>query len=313
MTTVAWDAPSRTPATLDQTQHMNVTDLAGRTVLVTGAGSGIGRATVLAMARRGANAVICDINAEGLRATEKAIVALGREAFAQCVDVADRRQMEAFSDAVHERVEAVDILVNNAGVALGGGVLELKLDDWDWIVSINLMGVVHGCHFFVPRMVQRGRGGHVVNICSTAGFAASETMAAYVTTKFGVLGFSESLRDELFRRNIGVTAVCPGIINTPITRAARLRGQAANPKAQAHLIAIFERRNYPPERVAENILKAIQRNRAVAPISPEAWFMYYLKRLSPWLVATMTRKLDARLRRELGVGGLDSGKERVAR
>jgi NAD(P)-dependent dehydrogenase (short-subunit alcohol dehydrogenase family) len=281
---------------------MDVTRLHGKTALVTGGASGIGKATALALARRGASLVVCDVNETGLVETEQQIRALGREVFAQRVDVADREEMRRFADTVHGRVEAVDILMNNAGVALGAGFLDTSLEDWDWIVSINFWGVIHGCHYFVPPMVKRGRGGHVVNVSSTAGYVAAEGLLAYAATKFAVLGLSEALRDELGRHAIGVTAVCPGVINTPITESARLRGFQAIPAVRDGMIAAFRRRNYPPERVAENILKAVQRNRGVAPISPEAWFAYILKRMSPWTIAWINRTLAARVRRQAGAG-----------
>jgi NAD(P)-dependent dehydrogenase (short-subunit alcohol dehydrogenase family) len=274
---------------------MDVSDLHGKTALVTGAGSGIGKATALAMARRGAGLVICDVNEHGLAETEAQVRALGRNVLARRVDVADRDAMRAFAAAVHADIDALDILMNNAGVAIGGGFLHTTLEDWDWIVGINLMGVVHGCHFFIPQMVARGRGGHVVNVSSVAGYTASEALAAYATTKFGVLGLSEALRDELTRHRIGVTAVCPGIINTPITRAARMRGPDATAETQRQVIALYERRNYTAERVAENILRAIQRNRGVAPISPEAWALYYVKRLAPGMLFRIGRFLNARM------------------
>ncbi|MBI4516163.1 MAG: SDR family NAD(P)-dependent oxidoreductase [Deltaproteobacteria bacterium] len=280
---------------------MDVRDLSGKMVLVTGAASGIGKATALACARRGASLAICDVNESALAETERELRALGREVLARRVDVASRHDLHEFAAAVHAQVEAVDILMNNAGVALGGGFMDTSLEDWDWIVGINQWGVIHGCHFFVPAMVKRGRGGHVINVSSTAGFVAAEALLAYSTTKFAVLGLSEALRDELYRDHIGVTAVCPGVINTPITQSARLRGIQAGPEARERMIALFRRRNYPPERVAENLLKAVQRNRAVAPISPEAWFAYYTKRLAPWLVAWMNRKLGEQMRREAGV------------
>ncbi len=278
---------------------MDMQTLQGRTALVTGAASGIGRATVLALARRGAGLVVCDVNEDGLAAVAGEIRALGRDVLARRVDVASAEEMTAFAAAVHERVEAVDLLVNNAGVGLGGGVLHTSLDDWRWIVGINLFGVIHGCHFFVPPMVRRGRGGHVVNVASAAGYVASEALAAYSTTKFGVFGFSEALRQELRRHRIGVTTVCPGIINTPITETSPLRGPDATPEARAYMVETYRRRNYPPERVAENILRAVQRNRGVAPISPEAWVMYGLKRISPGLVAWLDRKAGERTRREV--------------
>jgi NAD(P)-dependent dehydrogenase (short-subunit alcohol dehydrogenase family) len=280
---------------------MDVTNLSGKTALVTGAASGIGRETALELARRGADLVICDVNETGLAETEQEIRRLGRNVLSRRVDVAKRDEMREFAAAVHERVDAIDILVNNAGVGLGGGFLHTSLDDWDWIVGINLWGVIYGCHFFVPRMVERERGGHVVNVSSAAGYVATEALAAYSTTKFGVLGLSEALRDELARHRIGVTTVCPGIINTPITESSPLRGPGATPDARARMIELYRRRNYGPDRVARNILKAVQRNRAVAPISPEAWAMYFLKRFAPGLVFRINQRLARRMRREAGL------------
>ena len=273
---------------------MDVANLAGRTALVTGAGSGIGRASALAFARRGANLAICDIGEAGLAETEAAARKLGASVIARRVDVAKADEMQAFADAVHGQVESVDVLMNNAGVGLGGGLLETSLEDWHWIVDINLFGVVHGIHCFVPAMVKRARGGHVVNVASMAGYVAGSLLPAYTTTKFAVVGLSESLREELAPHRIGVTAICPGIINTGIVQASRLRGAQATLAIRSEMQRGFDRRNYTPERVAENMLKAIARNRAVAPISPEAWIFYYLKRLAPdfvrWLGARVTKQ-----------------------
>ena len=280
---------------------MDVTKLRDRTALVTGAGRGIGRASALAFARRGANLALCDVDEGGLAETEAEARKLGVDVLCQRVDVASAAQMQAFAAAVHARVEAVDVLMNNAGVGLGGGVLETSLEDWRWIVDINLFGVVHGIHHFVPAMVRRGRGGHVVNVSSMAAYATSSLLPAYVTTKFAVLGLSESLREELAPHRIGVTAICPGIINTAIVDSSRMRGVQASPAARAEMKRGFTRRNYTPERVAENVLRAIQRNRAVAPISPEAWTYYYAKRLAPgvmrWLGAQITARQAAAAKR----------------
>jgi NAD(P)-dependent dehydrogenase (short-subunit alcohol dehydrogenase family) len=281
---------------------MDVRNLSGKTVLVTGAASGIGKQTTLQFARRGANIAICDANEDGLKQTEAECRSLGRQVIAHRVDVANREEMRAFAERVHGEVEAVDILMNNAGVGLGGGFLDTSLEDWEWIVGINFWGVVYGCHFFVPRMVARDKGGHVVNVSSTAGYVATEPLSAYSTTKFAVLGLSEALRDELARHRIGVTTVCPGLINTPITQSSPLRGPDATPEARQRLIELYQRRNYGPERVAENVLRAIQRNRAVAPIAPEAWAMYFLKRFAPGLVARINRTMAERARRELQAG-----------
>jgi len=273
----------------------------GKTALVTGAASGIGRATALALARAGADLAVCDLNEAGLEETAAAIRSLGRRALTRRVDVARADDVRAFADAVHAEHEAVDVLVNNAGVGLGGGFLDTSLEDWQWIVSINLWGVIHGCHFFLPPMVRRGRGGHVVNVSSAAGFLATAQLAAYSATKFAVFGLSEALREELRPHGIAVTTVCPGIINTPITQSAPMRGPLATPEVRAALVEIYRRRNYGPERVAANILRAIARRRAVAPISPEAWVMYLMKRLAPGLTARLNRALQARLERQMGL------------
>jgi NAD(P)-dependent dehydrogenase (short-subunit alcohol dehydrogenase family) len=270
---------------------MDVEQLDGRLAVVTGAGSGIGRETALLCARRGANLAICDVNESGLAETEAEARRAGRDVLARTVDVGDRQAMQAFADAVHEQVAAVDLLVNNAGVGLGATFLETPLTDWDWIVPINLMGVVHGCHMFVPAMVQRGGGGHVVNVSSAAGYFANPSLAAYSATKFAVRGLSEALRVELQPSGIGVTAVCPGLINTAITRNSRLRGNAEGQRDR--LVRLYERRNYGPDRVALRILHAVQHNRAVMPITAEAWGMWWLARFTPRLARGLARAIEA--------------------
>ena len=270
---------------------VDVERMEGRLALVTGAGSGIGRETALLCARRGANLALCDVNEDGLATTEAEARRLGSEVLAERVDVGDRAQMQAFADAVHERVEAVDLLVNNAGVGVGARFLETPLEDWDWILPINLMGVVHGCRMFVPAMLERGNGGHVVNLSSAAGYFPNPTLAAYTSTKFAVLGLSEALRIELRPHGVGVTAVCPGLINTPITRNSRLRGSTEGQRER--MVRLYERRNYGPDRVAERILHAVQRDRAVMPVTAEAWAMWWLMRFAPSLARGLARALDS--------------------
>jgi NAD(P)-dependent dehydrogenase (short-subunit alcohol dehydrogenase family) len=279
---------------------VDVRDLTGKTALVTGAASGIGRETALACARRGADLAICDLDEAGLKETEQSLRDLGRSVIATRVDVASPEEMTGFAEQVHAAVPAVDLLVNNAGVAIGASFLDTPLEDWEWILGINVRGVVHGCHVFVPKMVERGGGGHVVNVASAAGFYASEALSAYSTTKFAVVGFSESLREELTRHRIGVTVICPGLINTPITRNARLHGTLARgSQPREQMISAYQRRNYGPERVARGILSAVQRDRVVAPITPEAWALYTLKRFAPWLLRRLSLFMAERSRREL--------------
>lgn len=272
---------------------MDIRDLSGKTVLVTGAGSGIGRASALAFGSRGADLVICDVDEVGLAQTVETLEAQGRSVLSRRVDVGSPHEMREFAAEVHGEVRAVDILMNNAGVGLAASFLDTPLEDWDWLLRVNLWGVIHGCHFFLPPMVSRGAGGHVVNVASLASYMPSETLSAYTTSKYGVLGLSEALRVELHRHRIGVTAVCPGVINTALTTTSRMRGAAGAPGERERLTRLYQRRNYGPERVARNVLKAVQRNRAVAPISPESWIVYYLKRIAPGAVRALTRRLLA--------------------
>jgi NAD(P)-dependent dehydrogenase (short-subunit alcohol dehydrogenase family) len=264
-------------------------ELKGKRVLVTGAASGIGRATALAFAAQGAELWLCDIDERGLSETVEAIRASGSSAQGRRVDVADREAMRAFADEVHASAGVLDVLVNNAGVALAGGFLDTPLEDWDWVVSINLWGVIHGCAFFIPPMVDRAQGGHVVNVSSSAAFVAASLLPAYSTTKFAVLGLSEALRAELGDHGIGVTAICPGVIDTPITRSVRRRGRLSADETHGRVMADFHRRGYGPEKVAARIIGAVRANRAVVPVAPEAWLLYLLKRLSPTAAAALGR------------------------
>jgi NAD(P)-dependent dehydrogenase (short-subunit alcohol dehydrogenase family) len=261
---------------------MDVRNLHGRVALVTGAASGIGRATALAFAARGADLALCDLDEAGLAATAEAAEARGRRALVRRVDVADAEAMADFAAAVHAALGAPHLLMNNAGVGLGAGFLDTSLEDWTWILGVNLRGVIHGCHAFLPRMVEAGGPRHVVNVASLAAFVPSQSLSAYNTTKAAVVALTESLAIELRPHGIGATAICPGIIDTPITRSSPLRGRAAaDPAFRERMVETYRRRGYGPERVAEGVLRAVQRGRVVAPVSPEAWLGYAWKRLLP--------------------------------
>jgi NADP-dependent 3-hydroxy acid dehydrogenase YdfG len=202
--------------------------------------------------------------------------------------------MAAFADEVHTLAPAADVIVNNAGVAIGGTFLNTPLDDWDWLLGINLKGVIHGCHFFVPKMVERGAGGHVINISSILGIYPAPQVTAYVASKFAVLGLSQSLRAELSAHKIGVTAICPGMIATAIVSDGRVNGPIA--QRRHRVIDTFKKRGAPPELVARTILDAIRTNPAVRTVGRDAAVIHAITRVAPG-VAT---RLGSRLSRRFG-------------
>jgi NADP-dependent 3-hydroxy acid dehydrogenase YdfG len=208
------------------------------------------------------------------------------------VDVADRAQMASFADAVG----TADIVVNNAGVAVGGSFLDTSLDDWDWLLGVNLKGVVHGCHFFIPKMVARGGGGHVVNISSILGIYPAPNVTAYVASKFAVLGLSQSLRAELEPHRIGVTAICPGLIATQIVADGRMSGGVSGNKGK--LVSTFKQRGLAPEKVAAAILDAVRTNPAVRTVGKDAWAIHQLVKVAPRTV----QKLGSTLSKRFGAG-----------
>jgi NAD(P)-dependent dehydrogenase (short-subunit alcohol dehydrogenase family) len=266
-------------------------EFAGQSVLITGAGSGIGRQTAFSFAQAGADLILADIDESGLERTALLCRKLGADVYSRRVDVASASEMEALAEFVHARFPALDVLINNAGVGVAGDFVSTDLATWDWAISINLKGVVHGCHYFLPKMIARGLGGHVVNVASLAGLMASKQLSVYATTKFAVVGLSETLRAELATHRIGVTALCPGFINTPIVRSSRLAGDLAeNPDFQARAVAFYRRRNYSPERVARAIVRAVRKRRGLVPVAPEAWLLYYAKRIAPGMVERLQQR-----------------------
>ncbi len=190
-----------------------------KVAVVTGAGSGIGRALAQELARRGAHLALADLSEAALADTAAGIAATGRRVTTHVVDVADAARMEAFAEAVVAAHGRVELLVNNAGVSVTGTLEEQSLDDWRWIVGVNFWGVVHGCKFFLPHL-RKNREAHIVNLSSMLGFLGMPTQSSYCATKFAVRGLSEALWAELHGSGIGVTSVHPGGVKTNIVRAS---------------------------------------------------------------------------------------------
>ena len=261
----------------------------GGVVLVTGAGSGIGEATALAFAGRGANVLCADINGDHAGRTAARCRSVGAsDATSFTVDVSDREAMDLLAKEVNAEHGALDVLVNNAGVGMSGRFLDVSMDDWDWILSINLNGVIHGCHYFAPAMVERGRG-HIVNVSSGLGYLPRATENAYVTTKAAVLALSRSLRADLGTQGVGVTAICPGVIATPIAGSTRFTGDSATSRRDS-AVKLFARIGHPPELVARKIIDGVERDRPVVPVGIEASAGWFLNRVLPLRVGDVINR-----------------------
>ncbi len=264
----------------------------GQLVLVTGAGSGIGRATALAFAGAGARVLAVDRDAEAASRTAGEALRRGAvAAWAETVDVSDGQAMEKLAERVTTEHGVVDVLVNNAGIGLGGSFFDTTTEDWGRVLDVNLWGVIHGCRLFGRRMADRGQGGHIVNVASAAAFQPSRALPAYSTSKAAVLMLSECLRAELAGQGIGVTAICPGFVNTAITSTARFAGADAEEerRLRQRTARLYGMRNYPPEKVAAAILRAVARDVAVVPVTPEARTAYALSRWMPGALRRIAR------------------------
>jgi NAD(P)-dependent dehydrogenase (short-subunit alcohol dehydrogenase family) len=227
--------------------------------VVTGGGSGIGRALVLALARAGSRVVVADVDEGAMATVAGEVKTLGSEALAVRTDVSDLGQVQALADRAWRAFGAVHVLCNNAGVAAWGGLERATHRDWQWVLGVNLWGVIHGVETFVPRMIAGGVRGHVVNTASMAGLIASQGLGVYNTSKYAVVGLSETLAKDLKPYGIGVSVLCPMGVETRIreserNRPAALRNDAA-PPAAVELIG----RSLAPDAVAAMVLDAIRR------------------------------------------------------
>jgi NAD(P)-dependent dehydrogenase (short-subunit alcohol dehydrogenase family)/pimeloyl-ACP methyl ester carboxylesterase len=266
----------------------------GRLVVITGGGSGIGRATALSFAERGAEVVVCDIDLEAARRTATLAGLLGPQAHAYRVDVAEEAAMRSFASEVAANHGVPDVLVNNAGVGHSGTFLTTSTKDWERVLDVNLWGVIHGCQAFGELMIARGEGGHIVNLSSTAAYLPSKILSAYATSKAAVYMLSDCLRAEVASAGIGVSTICPGVVATNITRTTTFSGvdEAEQSRKQARATRLYRRRNFPPEGVAKQILRAVERDAAIVPVTAEAKVARLLSRLTPGILR-LGAKLDA--------------------
>ena len=249
----------------------NFTD---RVAVVTGAGSGIGRAICLELARRGAYIAAADIDGDGLADLKREVELLNRKCSIHVLDVSSREQMESLPQQVLAAHGAVHILVNNAGVSVNLSFREQEVEDLELITGINYWGVMYGCKFFLPLLLEAEEA-HIVNISSSAGFTGMKWQSSYAATKFAVTGLSESLFVELANTNVGITCVHPGAVATNILDAARMEQGR-----RERLLKTFKYAT-PPAHAAKAICKAIARKRFKLVICVDSRILYLVKRLTP--------------------------------
>jgi len=255
--------------------------LKARVAVVTGAASGIGRATSVALAQKGCDLALVDVDTKGLEETARLISRLGRMATRHEVDVSDKQRMQALANEVMAAHGSVHVLVNNAGVGVGALFEHHSLEDFEWLMGINFWGVVYGCKFFLPMLLAAGEA-HIVNVSSVFGFVGVPMNAAYCASKFAVRGFTETLRAELADTRVGVSCVHPGGIATNIVKNSRMNEAGGFDGLQQRAINRFKRM-LPPEKAADAIVAGILHNRPRILITPEAYVIDAAKRLFPAL------------------------------
>ncbi|MFQ6329494.1 SDR family oxidoreductase [Nocardia sp. CWNU-33] len=255
-------------------------------VVITGGGSGIGRETALAFAEEGAEIVVSDIDITAAEATVALISRSDGRAHAYELDVSDEAAVRKHADRVIAEHGVPDVLINNAGIGQAGRFLDTSTEDFQRVLNVNLNGVVNGCRAFAGHMIERGLGGHIVNLSSMAGYMPQQGFTAYSTSKAAVFMFSDCLRAELAKHSIGVSTICPGIVHTNIVRNTRMSGVSPEEEArrQQRYDRLYQRRGYGPEKVARQIVRAVQKDRQVVPVTPEARVQYIVGRLAPGLV-----------------------------
>jgi NAD(P)-dependent dehydrogenase (short-subunit alcohol dehydrogenase family) len=257
---------------------VGVASLSGRRCFVTGAASGIGRATALAAAREGAELFLTDIDVAGLERAAAEIGRAGEVGHIKAIDIRDHDAVVALAAEIEAAHGSMDVVMNVAGVSTWGTIEELQHSDWRQMIEVNLVGPISVLECFVPPMIAAGRGGHVVNVSSAAGLFGLPWHAAYSASKFGLRGVSEVLRFDLRRHGIGVSLVCPGGVRTPLVESVNIVGVDPDSPRIRKLKARFEKRAVSPEHVAEKILEGIEKNRYMVFSSRDIQVGYWVQR-----------------------------------
>lgn len=277
-----------------------MTEIRGKIAVITGAASGIGRATAVALAREGARVAAVDLDRKGLAETASRIEAVGGQVTTYLVDVASRDAVYAFAQEIESAFGGADIVINNAGVAQVATVEELAYEDFEWVMNIDFWGMVYGTKAFLPQLRAKGRG-HIVNVSSVFGLFAVPTQSAYNSAKFAVRGFTEALRHEMKDSEIKVSCVHPGGIKTNIMRNARFL-QSVQQTVREEAATGFDRlARTTPDRAAETIIAGIKKNKGRILIGTDAKILDIIQRLMP---ASYGKLL---FRGSAGIGALTGG------
>lgn len=258
---------------------MKMKDFSGKKCFITGAASGIGRATAIMMAKLGAQLFLTDINNKLL---DEVVFLIkkdgGNVASWAALDVSIFKEVKKFSDKIQKEFGAMDIVMNIAGIAIWGTVERFQHNDWVKVIDVNLKGPIHIIECFIPPMVHASRGGHLVNVSSTAGLFGYPWHAAYSGSKAGLSGISEVLRYDLMQHNIGVTLVCPGAVDTPIKNTMEIVGINKDHEDVKKMQARFTKHAVSPEKVACLITEAIKKNKFLILTSFDMKLLYWFKR-----------------------------------
>jgi NAD(P)-dependent dehydrogenase (short-subunit alcohol dehydrogenase family) len=282
---------------------MAQTGFGGKHCFLTGAASGIGRATALKLASQGAVLYLTDRDADGLATTVADARALGAEvAEHRALDISDFDEVSRFAADIHANHPAMDVVMNIAGVSAWGTVDRLTHDHWRSMVDINLMGPIHVIESFLPPMVEARRGGHLVNVSSAAGLVALPWHAAYSASKYGLRGLSEVLRFDLARHRIGVSVVVPGAVKTPLVHTVQIAGVDRDHPDVKKWTDRFAGHAVSPEHVADRMLRGVQRNRFLIYTSPDIRALYMFKRAAWWPYSVAMRRANVVFSRALRPG-----------
>jgi NAD(P)-dependent dehydrogenase (short-subunit alcohol dehydrogenase family) len=248
----------------------------GLRAVVTGGGSGLGRALCVELARRGARLLVADVNVAGAEETAELVRSAGGEVHVFRCDVAKLEEVEALAREADTRLGGADFVANNAGVAVGGLVGETPIEDWRWIMDINLWGVIHGCHVFTPRFKKQGSG-FFLNVASAAGLLSAANMGAYNVTKAGVIALSETMFQELAEQGIGVTVLCPTFFRTNIGKSAR----GSDEKMRDLVDKLMDRAKIDANDVANIALDSVEERKLYALAGDDGRWMWRMKRAAP--------------------------------